>query len=73
MTGSSENLVIMANQIARFFQSQGAHTVAVDGVTDHIRSFWNPSMRRALLGQMDAGEAEGLSPIAAEALERLRR
>ena len=46
MSSSPEQrLVYMANQIGKFFQSQG-HDKAVPGVADHIRKFWDPRMRK---------------------------
>ncbi|MBI1180583.1 MAG: formate dehydrogenase subunit delta [Alphaproteobacteria bacterium] len=62
-------LVRMANQIAAFFATEGA-TAAVDGIAGHIRSFWNPRMRRAFCRVVKAG-GEGLSPLALEAGRRL--
>ena len=65
-----EKLVYMANQIATFFRSQPAD-IAVDGVAEHIRSFWSPVMRRNAYAHLDAG-GEGLDPLARQALEKLR-
>ncbi len=62
----------MANQIAGFFVSQGDHAAAVAGTADHIKAFWAPVMRRELLALVDAGQAEGLSDVAREAILRLR-
>ena len=41
------NLVYMANQIGKFFESQG-HDQEVAGVADHIRKFWDPRMRKGI-------------------------
>ena len=38
---SPERLIYMANQIGWFFRSQG-HDLAVAGVADHIKKFWDP-------------------------------
>ena len=65
------DLVYMANQIARFFESQGDAAAAVNGVADHIRAFWSPDMRKALKARIDAGEAKDLSPIAKDAVTSL--
>jgi formate dehydrogenase subunit delta len=59
----------MANQIAKFFASQG-HDSAVAGIADHIGKFWDPRMRAAIFAHLEAGGA-GLDPNAREALERL--
>ncbi len=56
-----EKLVMMANQIGRFFASQ-PHTDATAGTADHIRKFWDPRMRSAILAHLAAGGA-GLDPV----------
>ena len=68
---SPDKLVYMANQIGKFFQSQG-HDKAVPGIADHIRKFWDPRMRRMIFAHLDAGGA-GLDPFAREALESLQK
>lgn len=49
----------MANQIARFFDSQPGDAAAQ--TAQHLKNFWDPSMRRALLSLQHAGGDE-LSP-----------
>ena len=63
-------LVYMANQIGKFFQSQG-HDKAVPGVAEHIKKFWDPRMRKQIFAHLDAGGA-GLDPNVREALEMLK-
>ena len=41
---SPDRLIYMANQIGKFFESQG-HGKAVPGISEHIRKFWDPRMR----------------------------
>jgi formate dehydrogenase subunit delta len=65
------NLVYMANQIGKFFESQG-HDQEVAGVADHIRKFWDPRMRKGIYAHLDAGGA-GLDPNVLEALTTLRK
>jgi formate dehydrogenase subunit delta len=65
------NLVYMANQIGKFFESQG-HDQKVAGVADHIRKFWDPRMRKGIYAHLDAGGA-GLDPNVLEALTTLRK
>jgi formate dehydrogenase subunit delta len=67
-----DNLIRMANRIGEFFQAMPDHGEAVDGVATHIRKFWEPRMRRALLEAVDSGAADALLPVVREALE-LRR
>ncbi|SDV46125.1 formate dehydrogenase subunit delta [Chitinasiproducens palmae] len=67
-----DNLVTMANQIGGFFESQPDRAASLDAISDHIRKFWAPRMRRALLETLDTDAAEQLSPIVRTALERDR-
>jgi formate dehydrogenase subunit delta len=68
---SPDKLVMMANQIGKFFASQGPKA-AVPGTAEHIKKFWEPRMRRAIFAHIDAGGA-GLDPLVREALESLRQ
>lgn len=65
-----EKLVSMANQIGRFFASQGTDQAA-HGTADHIRQFWDPRMRAGILDHLAAGGA-GLDPHVRRAIEMLR-
>jgi formate dehydrogenase subunit delta len=66
------HLVKMANDIANFFNSEPDHQVALDGVSGHIRRFWDPRMRRAIIKWLDESNGEGLQPLALEALKANR-
>lgn len=48
---SCESLIKMANQIAQYFASEPDHTLAVNGVRQHIKSFWT----RACAGNWPSG------------------
>jgi formate dehydrogenase subunit delta len=62
--------VRLANEIAEQFThrplDEAAHAIAT-----HMRTFWEPRMRTALLEHVTAGGA-GLDPIALRAAELLR-
>jgi hypothetical protein len=60
-----ERLVYMANQIALNLVT---HDDPVNAVAEHITLFWDPRMKRLILEHGNAG----LSPIAADAIDRLR-
>jgi formate dehydrogenase subunit delta len=66
---SLDKLVYMANQIAKFFESQGREQ-AVAGTADHIQKFWDPRMRAEIFAHLQAGGA-GLDPVVRAALESL--
>ena len=67
---SPERLVYMANQIGRFFATQGEDQ-AVAGTLDHLRQFWDPHMREEIVAYAKAG-GEGLDPNVRAAVERLK-
>jgi formate dehydrogenase subunit delta len=58
----------MANQIGKFFAHK-PHDKAVASIADHIRKFWNPRMRSAILAHLQAVQ---LDPTARQAIERPR-
>ncbi len=66
---STEKLVMMANQIGRFFvpQRRGDPTVAI---ADHLRKFWDPRMREAIVAHLERG-GEGLDAPVRQAVQRL--
>jgi formate dehydrogenase subunit delta len=68
-TTTTERLVYMANQIARFFAAQ-PHDAAVAGIAKHVRDFWDPRMRQLIHAHIAAGGA-GLDPAALEAISTL--
>jgi formate dehydrogenase subunit delta len=56
----------MANQIAKNLAAQGEQE-AIAGTLQHIRDFWDPRMKAAIL----ASDQTGLEPIAAAAVRQL--
>ncbi|HBK06413.1 MAG TPA: formate dehydrogenase [Acetobacteraceae bacterium] len=67
---SPEKLVYMANQIGRFFAHQPEEK-AVANTADHLVKFWDPRMRKAILGYVDAG-GQGLQPLVLKAVLTLK-
>ncbi len=65
---SSDNLVKMANQIAHYFDSEPDRGLAVQGVRQHLQSFWTPAMRRQLGEWIEAHAGEGVDSKVLEAL-----
>ena len=47
------NLIRMANQIGEFFESMPDRTQALEDIASHIKRFWEPRMRRAILDSLD--------------------
>lgn len=69
---NSDNLVKMANQIGTFFEAMPDREEAVADIAIHIKRFWEPRMRRALLERLDGGEEAGLDEIVLLAVTRHR-
>jgi formate dehydrogenase subunit delta len=67
---SPDRLIYMANQIGKFFESQGPDK-AVPGIAEHIRKFWDPRMRTAILAHLDAG-GSGFDPQVRDAVAALK-
>jgi len=68
----NENLVNMVNDISNFFGSDPDPASAVHGVVDHLRKFWDPRMRKAIILHHRAG-GEGLSELANKAVQHLAK
>jgi formate dehydrogenase subunit delta len=62
-------MVHLANQIALFFASYPREE-AVAGVTDHLKRFWEPRMRRQIIEYVANGNG-GLHELALEAVKLL--
>jgi len=67
-----DNLVKMANQIEAFFRAEPDRAVAVAGIANHLRKFWEPRMRAAIVAHVQAGGA-GLGDLASAAVRQLDR
>jgi len=69
-----QNLIDMANRIGDFFDSMPDREEALAGIADHLRRFWEPRMRRAILAKLDQPDAAGvqMSAIVKEALDKYR-
>lgn len=65
-----DHLVRMLNQITRNLGEQRDEDLAVARTEEHIRRFWTPDMRRALITYWQGG-GEALSPAAARVASRL--
>ncbi|MGB9089070.1 MAG: formate dehydrogenase subunit delta [Pseudomonas farsensis] len=65
---SNESLVKMANQIAHYFDSEPDRAKAVQGVRQHLLSFWTPAMRRQLGAWIEEHAGDGVDDKVREAL-----
>jgi formate dehydrogenase subunit delta len=67
-----EHLVMMANDIGKYFAGYPSHDEAVVAVEHHLRHFWEPRMRRDLVDYAARG-GDGLKPLVREAIELMVR
>ena len=67
---SPDKLIYMANQIGKFFVSQGPGK-APAAIAEHMTKFWEPRMRAAIIAHLEAG-GTGLDPLVREAVDKLR-
>jgi formate dehydrogenase subunit delta len=65
-----EHLVQMVNDIANYFVVEPDHDEAVSGVAGHLKRFWDPSMRKQIIGHAQAG-GDGLSELGLAAVRQL--
>lgn len=70
MSGSADKLVMMANQIGKFFAPQRQADPAA-AIADHLKKFWDPRMRAAIVAHLEAG-GEGLEDPVRQAVRRLK-
>ena len=60
----------MANNIGAFFQSEPDREVAIRGVAQHLKNFWEPRMRQELIAYTQT-DGSALLDIVAEAVKSL--
>ena len=66
------HLVKMANNIGDFFAAEEDKSKAAKSVADHIRSFWDPRMRREIFRYLDEQGGAGLKELVLTALRTHR-
>ena len=67
------HLVKLANNIASFFESEPDKAKGVQGVANHLKSFWEPRMRRQILAYLDEQNGRDLRPLVVSALQNYRQ
>jgi len=63
----THNLIKMANNSGAFFKSEPDRELAIKGIEQHIRNFWEPRMRREIVEYVQQGGTE-LMDIVSEAV-----
>jgi formate dehydrogenase subunit delta len=66
---SPDKLVYMANQIGKFFAHQPEEK-AVASTAEHLKKYWEPRMRKAIIAHLAAGGG-GLDPLPRKAVALL--
>ncbi len=70
VSNNSNSLIRMANQIGDFFDAYPP-AEAVPQIAIHIKKFWDPRMRKAILAHVADHNGEGLKPHVLEAIKSL--
>jgi formate dehydrogenase subunit delta len=60
---NNDNLVRMVNQIGAFFETMPDRTEALQELAMHLKKFWDPRMRRALLELIESHGGDGISDV----------
>lgn len=68
----ADNLVRMANRIGQFFEAMPDPAEATQHVAEHLKKFWDPRMRQALLAHVDSHGTAGLNAMVEAAVTRHR-
>jgi formate dehydrogenase subunit delta len=63
-----DHLTEMANQIGQFFAPYPDHAQSQREIAEHLKKFWEPRMRRALLAHLDASGGTGLDKLVRDAV-----
>lgn len=64
------HLIKMANQIGTFFSTMPDRVQAEKDLATHIKRFWEPRMRRALLAHVEQEGGSELSEIVLAAVKK---
>jgi formate dehydrogenase subunit delta len=67
-----DNLINMANKIGIFFESYPDQEEASNEIASHLKKFWAPRMRIALLDYLDKQGGEELIPIVLASVNKHR-
>lgn len=68
----NSNLIKMANNIGAFFKSEPDRDIAIQGVEQHLKNFWEPRMRKQIVEYVDNGGSD-LLDIVTEAVKKLAK
>ncbi|MDR3388314.1 MAG: formate dehydrogenase subunit delta [Rudaea sp.] len=69
---SIEHLVRMVNDISDYFRSEPDRSAAIAGVSNHLKKYWDPRMRRQIIAHLGEHGGEGLSELGQASVAKLR-
>ena len=69
---TTHHLEKMANDIGDFFAGESNREDAIRGISNHIRSYWTPNMRKKIFAEIERG-GDGLKELPRAAILRLMR
>jgi len=61
---NTPHLVKMANQIGQFFEAEADQAQAMKDIASHLKRFWEPRMRRAIIAHVEQGGGDLLQIVA---------
>jgi formate dehydrogenase subunit delta len=67
-----DTLVTMANQIGDFFETMSNRAQSLQEISEHLKRFWEPRMRVALLEHVERHDGIGLKAIVLESVRAHR-
>ena len=68
MSSNVDNLVTMANQIGDFFETMKDRNHSLEEISSHLKRFWEPRMRSALMQHVELHGGAGLKDIVLESV-----
>nr|WP_314626853.1 formate dehydrogenase subunit delta [uncultured Noviherbaspirillum sp.] len=68
MRNNVDNLVTMANHIGDFFETMKDRSQSLEEIASHLKRFWEPRMRFALLQHVEQHGGAGLNDIVLDSL-----
>lgn len=68
MSNNVDNLVTMANQIGDFFETMKNRSQSLEEISSHLKRFWEPRMRSALMQHVEQHGGAGLKDIVLESV-----
>ncbi len=68
MSNNVDNLVTMANQIGDFFETMKNRSKSLEEISSHLKRFWEPRMRSALMQHVEQHGGVGLKDIVLESV-----